>query len=175
MVMEVNPFDILPEDEAAASSPGAPPLVKDGGGAPVEPTGEDPGSVYSGVPPEEPVLGYPVDDEPPLFYGGPAGGAGGGSAPLDPVAPEPAPAPDPTVASSPVASAPATEEPAPVPAGPVPTPDENVAPPLATPPLAATPSGVPGTFKVGSSLSPALRTPSFRSNRVVGSGRGLGA
>lgn len=56
-----------------------------------------------------------------------------------------------------------------VPAGPIPGDDEVV--PLATPPPLNTPTGLP-TFGVGGSVSQGLRTPTFRSNRVVGGGAG---
>lgn len=63
------------------------------------------------------------------------------------------------------------EQPLPVvPAGPIPGDDDVV--PLATPPPPLrTPTGLP-TFGVGGSVGQGLRTPTFRSNRVVGGGAG---
>lgn len=70
----------------------------------------------------------------------------------------------------PVPKVESTEPPLPtVPAGPIPGDDEVV--PLATPPPPLTATGLP-TFKVGGSVGQGLRTPTFRSNRVVGGGAG---
>ena len=134
-----SPFSILPEDEEMVT----------GGEVPLP---DDP--TYGTNPPADPEVFNPEPG--PLGTNPPPGSE---PVPLEEEMPAPVP-PGPVPAPVPYDDGPGLGTNIPEP--PVPLAEPPVVP---LPPAAGTPTGIPGTFGAGKTLSPGLRTPGFNENR----------
>jgi hypothetical protein len=134
-------------------------------------------AVRQRLPLEDPAGGFEGLDSEPIDAGD-GGVSSGSDVGINPVGvpieynPVPVPAPPPPIAPYEPPLPTGSSEPSlpEVPLGPIPEIEDPLAPdvPLAAPPP-ATATGLP-TFGVGGAVSRGLRTPTFRSNRVVGGG-----